>query len=267
MIRRLDLADLPACMALAADRDWQPEEGNWRLLFEVGAVYGIDAPGGGLAATAAGMSFGSVATVVGMVLTAPTHERQGLGRRMTEHAMTEPGTASAFLTATRFGRPLYERMGFRPVGETANLVGDYSGAPSGMSRPASPADLPAVLAADAEATGLPREALLTALMKHAMRVVDGPSGIVAFGVSRPNFDRETLIGPIVAPDTTTACGLLADLGAAADRPVRLDADHRHPEFLAFAGKSGLAHRFDLTLMHHGQVPAARVFALASLALG
>ena len=50
-VRRLSLDDLPACLDLAADRDWPREEHKWRLLFEVGEVYGIVAPGEGVVGT------------------------------------------------------------------------------------------------------------------------------------------------------------------------------------------------------------------------
>ncbi len=50
-VRRLSAADLPACLDLAADRNWPREEHKWRLLFEVSEVYGLDDPAGGLAGT------------------------------------------------------------------------------------------------------------------------------------------------------------------------------------------------------------------------
>jgi hypothetical protein len=48
-IRRLSAADLAACVELAADRGWPPEQNKWRL-FAVGEAYGVDDPAGGLAA-------------------------------------------------------------------------------------------------------------------------------------------------------------------------------------------------------------------------
>jgi hypothetical protein len=44
-VRRLTLDDLPACLDLAADREWPREEHKWRLLFAVGEVLGIVEPG------------------------------------------------------------------------------------------------------------------------------------------------------------------------------------------------------------------------------
>ena len=46
-IRRLSADDLAACVELAADRGWPPEQNKWRLLFAVGEAYGVDDPAGG----------------------------------------------------------------------------------------------------------------------------------------------------------------------------------------------------------------------------
>jgi hypothetical protein len=41
----LDPADVTDCCDLAQSRDWWREERKWRLLFDVGTVYGIRAGG------------------------------------------------------------------------------------------------------------------------------------------------------------------------------------------------------------------------------
>lgn len=270
-IRRLDLTDLPACLDLAEEREWGREENKWRLLFEVGAVYGIDAPDGGLAATATGTSYGTVATAVSMVLTARRHERQGLGARVTRHVVAQSGTPTAFLTATPYGRPVYERLGYRTVGEVTALVGEFRGHATGTSRPATPADLPAILELDASVTGLPREILLTRMSTFCLgfRVVDGPSGITGFGGAWRNIDQ-TVAGPIVAADLETASALLADLAAELPGPIRVDVDRRQRDFFAYAEKSGLEPRFSSTMMEYGpavRCDPSRMFTMAAQALG
>jgi hypothetical protein len=37
-VRRLGVADLPDCVALAGDRGWPPEVNKWRLIFAVSEV-------------------------------------------------------------------------------------------------------------------------------------------------------------------------------------------------------------------------------------
>ncbi|MFF4771916.1 GNAT family N-acetyltransferase [Microtetraspora fusca] len=207
-VRLLAIDDLPACLALAQDREWSPEEHKWRLLFEVGDVYGLDDPEGGLAATVVATRFGQEITAIGMMLVAKRCERRGLGSALLRYALDRSGTASAWLTATAYGRPMYERLGFRAIGECATYVGEptglsrdgsrpaeptglsrdgsrpaeptslaqdasrpaeSTGRSRGMSRPAEPTDLPAILALDAEVFGAPRDALLTRLQTFSER--------------------------------------------------------------------------------------------------
>ncbi len=80
-IRQLSMADLSACVELAADRDWPPEEHKWRLLFRVGEVYGIDDPAGGLAGVVVLTRYGEELAAVGMMVVASRYGHQGLGLR------------------------------------------------------------------------------------------------------------------------------------------------------------------------------------------
>ncbi|WP_067817213.1 GNAT family N-acetyltransferase [Actinomadura kijaniata] len=270
-VRSLTLDDLDACLALAVSRDWPPDRDTWRSLFALGSVYGVDAPGDGLLATAAGTSYGAATTAVGMVLTAPSHERRGLGGRLMRHVLAESGTPSAWLTATTFGRPLYERLGFRAVGGMSTLRGVATLAPSGRSRPAAAGDLPAIRALDAAAFGAPRERLLDHLSGFCLswRVVETAKGIAGFGGAWRNHE-ETVLGPVVADDLATATSLLADLAADTPGPHRAEVDHRRPELLAWLERAGLTTAFTTTVMEYGPpLPSdpSKLFTAASLALG
>ncbi|MEU9119086.1 GNAT family N-acetyltransferase [Streptomyces sp. NPDC048506] len=274
-VRRLGTTDLAECVRLSEDRGWAPEREKWRLLFEVGDVYGIDAPDGGLAGAVVATRYGDQTAVISMMLVAQRHERRGLGGRLLRHALEHTGTAGFFLHATDFGLPLYERLGFRTVGRCTSYSGTFDGpagsGPVRRSRPATEADLPAIHALDAEVFGAPRTGLLDRLPSFCreLRVVEGPGGIAGFGGAWPN-DNNTVIGPVTAQDQDTAVTLVSDLAAAVDGPVRLDIDHRHPELLEWAGKAGFAARFSTTVMEHGTpLPAdqSRLFVPVMMALG
>ncbi len=91
-VRRLTAADLPACSALAVDRDWEPTPDRWRLLYELGEIFGIDDPdGGGLAGAVALTRYGPGLASIGKMLVAKRHGRQGLGGRLMRHAMEQAG--------------------------------------------------------------------------------------------------------------------------------------------------------------------------------
>jgi hypothetical protein len=187
------------------------------------------------------------------------------------HALAESGTATAALTATDDGRPLYEKVGFRTIGTCTKYTGVYHGASQGISRPAGAADLPGILALDAEVFGAPRDILLQRLQTFSeqFRVVDGPSGVAAFGGAWRNVDN-TVIGPVVAPAPDTALGLIADLAAESTGELRLDLEDRHPHLISWAEDQGFAHSSETAVMIHGKpLPGdrSRLFNPVMVALG
>jgi GNAT superfamily N-acetyltransferase len=291
-IRRLAPADLPACLDLAADRGWPREEHKWRLLLSAGQGFGIGAPagderGGGLIACVVATSYGGTLTAFGMMLVAARHERRGLGLRLLRHALAESGTPAAVLTATDAGRPLYERLGFSPVSSLATLRGDFTAptTPRRAVRPATAADVPAILAYDAPVFGADRTGLLTRLPSFADQLLvahatpGGPGGpsdpggpLTGYAAAWPNLGS-TVIGPVLADDLPTAQALIARLAADAPAgvPLRFDADARHPELERWLRAGGLDGRRDNTLMLCGTATlpgdAGRRFAPYSVALG
>jgi GNAT superfamily N-acetyltransferase len=285
-VRRLSIGDLPGCQRLAEDREWGKEDRKWRFLFAVGDVYGIDDGNGGLAATVVSTPYGRDVAAISMVLVAKRYERRGLGGRIMRHAMDEAGTASLCLTATEMGRPLYERLGFRPVGTCTTYTGviggpsrQGAGGPSrqgaggsgrqGVSVPATPADMAAVHALDTEVFGAERTQVVEGLPSFCatFNVVRDGSGIAGFGGVWWN-DGQALVGPVVARDAGTALSLVDEI--VPPGPVRLDIDDRHPELVAWAEKRGLSPFFSTTVMEYGEPVAndpARLFLPVAQALG
>ena len=116
-IRRLGDETVHECVALAVDREWQPDGHKWQLLFDHGEVWGVRDDDGALIGTATATRFGDV-VAIGNVLVARRSEGNGIGRRLMEHILTRHGGAVVILNATVFGRPLYEKLGFQVVGST-----------------------------------------------------------------------------------------------------------------------------------------------------
>jgi GNAT superfamily N-acetyltransferase len=232
-IRRLTLDDLPALLDLEDDRGWGREEHKYRLLFAVGEVYGIDDPAGGLAGSVTATRYGDRVTAISMMIVATRHGRRGLGTALMEHALAHAGAPTVTLTATEYGIGLYEKLGFRTVGEMTSFTGAFRGEPSHRSRPAR--DLEAIARLDADVFGAPRTALIERLPGFgALRSLDG-----GFGGAWPNV-TSTVLGPVTAANDADATALLDDLAAAAGGPVRLDADHARPQLLEWAREHGLA---------------------------
>jgi len=275
--RRLRVEDLPACLRLAQDRNWRPEEQKWRFLFEVGQVYGLDDPAGGLAATAILTSYGPELAVVGMVLVAARYNRQGLGRQIMLQALQAAQGGPVALYATEAGRPLYEQLGFRTLSTITTHVGHFQARPApagpGGAYPATSADWAAIFRLDALVTGTNRQAVLQQLFQFAehLWVLKQNQTIRGYAAAWRNIDQVT-IGPVIAPDAAGAQQLVAALGqvVGAQELMRLDLDARHPEMLAWARHQGLQPTFTASLMLQGAevLPGNReqLFAPITLAL-
>lgn len=270
-VRLLGIDDLPACQRLAEDRDWGREDRKWRFLFSVGDVYGIDGENGELAGTVVSTPYGKDVAAISMVLVAKRYERRGLGGRLMRHTMDNAGTASLCLTATEYGRPLYERLGFRSVGLCTTYKGVAEGlskrglskrglSKRGLSVAVEAGDMPAVHALDTEVFGADRTQVIKGLPSfcESLRAVRfhvrdgrgrGGRGVAGFAGAWLNDDL-TSIGPVIAQNTETAL-TLADEITPPGRPVRLDVDHRHPELVTWAETHGLRPAFTTTIMEYG----------------
>ena len=272
-MRRLGPDDLRRCVALAVDREWSPEEAKWSLLLAASEVFGVDAPDGrGLAGAVVLTRWAADYAAVGMMLVAARYERRGLGRALLEHLLRAVGEdATVTLFATDMGRPLYEKLGFKPVRRSVSFIGQFRptasdnskkrGAPSlaGGVRVATEADLPDILALDRAAFGADRGQFLTRLPAIADQIAvfeaDGPAGrgIAGYAAAWRNNPDSTVIGPLVAPDGETAKRLVAALAAGARTPVRLDLDPDRPELPGWAHAHGLEPRGRTVVMAHSDL--------------
>ncbi|GGS71269.1 GNAT family N-acetyltransferase [Nonomuraea spiralis] len=266
-LRRLTFDDLEDCSRLAEDRNWGAERHKWRLLFEVGEPYGIEAPDGdGLAATNVLTPYGDDHAVISMVLTASRYARRGLGRQLMNHVLERADGRAVSLYATEHGRPLYEEFGFRVAGMTATRTGVFHGEPSGRTRPATPADLEAILALDAEVFGTDRSPVLRRMsgFGEGVRIADGGYA------HRWDNDGTTAIGPVVARDERTARDLIGDLALDAGRKIRIDLDLDREDLTRWTEEHGLTRAFTCAhMVWHGDLPGdrSRQFLPFMLALG
>jgi GNAT superfamily N-acetyltransferase len=260
------------------DRGWGPERHKWSLLLQAAEPYGIDAPGGSLAGAVVLARYGPALASVGMMLVASRYGRQGLGRRLMSHLLDQAGDATVFLTATRHGLPLYEKLGFRVTGRSATFLGRFQpgGSPSAAADPTRPAhedDLAALGRIDRPAFGADRGYLLRQLFGFAnqLRVLERDDRVVGYaGVWRN--DGTDVIGPVVAPDTEAAQTLITSVARRAGGPVRLDFDPERPGLAKWVRSRGLPIVNETAFMVRGAPwpPAGRhdhLFCPITVALG
>ena len=253
------------------DRGWWPERGKWSLMLNASEGYGIDAPdGNGLAGTVILTRWGADYAAIGLMIVASRYGGRGLARTLMGHALGTAGEGTAVsLYATSSGRPLYEKLGFRPVRRSIAFRGHFRVRPQtrwrrksessagaadapGSIRVATQADLPQILALDRVAYGADREHILTGLPAFAERflVLEADGGIVGYAAA---WRTETylMIGPLMAPDGGAARRLVTELATDSPVQVRLDLDPDRPELPGWARACGLAPTESTVVMTHG----------------
>jgi GNAT superfamily N-acetyltransferase len=289
-VRRLTVADHSRCADLSESRGWTREEHKWRLLLTAGTGYGIDAPGhAGLLAACVltvygpGPASGPGLGAVGMMLVAEEYERQGVGRRLLRHLMDGVAPLPLTLYATPQGRGLYEKLGFKVIGQSETVRGRFvpdtdtvgtaaTARPSVVTRPAVADDLPTVLRLDGEVFGADRTQVIARLpaFSDVFLVAETDGRITGCAALWPHGTTH-VIGPLVAADAATAVALVSALATRSDRILRTDVDVRHTELLTWLKAHGLATTAVNAVMAHGtgELPGdpARNFAPLTVATG
>ena len=114
-LRDLGEPDLPAAWALSNALQWPHRLADWQAFLQLGegraAIHGQD-----LAAVGMRWAWGEQAVSIGVVIVASAWRGQGWGRRMMQALAQGLDDRALMLHATEEGRPLYEKLGYEPVG-------------------------------------------------------------------------------------------------------------------------------------------------------
>jgi GNAT superfamily N-acetyltransferase len=219
-IRALTEPDIDAAVALGTAQGWR----NRQLFYEFVMRTPTCRPlagcvDGQVIATGLATINGPVGWL-GAIIVAADYRGRGLGRAITEELcriLRAAGCTTLSLEATDFGRPLYERMGFRLVTHYHQLQADHidvePAVPAGARvRRLVEADLPAIFELDRLATAEDRSAALEVLAR-GLGIAQTDSGGDAprpGGGGRWALERDGLVrgflmpaerayGPIIAP--------------------------------------------------------------------
>lgn len=201
---------LPRALALSSLIGWNQTLADWQVFAEHGAVMACDDGEPELAATVATLHYGPVAWI-SMVLVRPDLRRQGLARKAMEWAVASlraAGTSSIALDATPDGREVYRRMGFADAWGFSRWHIPPLPRPTGP-RPMTEADIPAVLALDAQHFGANRAWLLRQMLTRSPGWVIEEGGRIVAAVLGRDGTRWRQAGPLWAEAAPQAQALLA----------------------------------------------------------
>jgi GNAT superfamily N-acetyltransferase len=275
-VRPFCVSDLEAAQALSERLQWPHRVEDWQFALAHGAGL-VAERDGELVGAALRWLWGTDRATLGLVMVSPALQGQGIGRRLTAALLQDTGSRHVLLHATAEGRPLYERLGFRGVGEIrqhqgiAALTAGPAVAEGERLRPPEGHDGDVLAALDVKAAGLPRPGVVRRLLVDEQAVVFERKGqAVGFSVLR-RFGRGHVIGPVVAPDVASARALIlhwCHLYAGQFLRIDVDAESGLPEWLDGLGLQRVGRA---TAMVRGKLPprgaASGGWALISQAMG
>jgi predicted N-acetyltransferase YhbS len=230
-LRAMTPADLGAAQALTAEQRWPHRPADWEQAFRHGDGF-VAERDGQIVGTGMRWRWGPRHATVGLIVVAPACQGRRIGHRLMTALLEGLEQHTVLLHATADGRGLYERLGFVRIGEVRQHQGVAQPTPpialdaGWRLRPATESSLPTLRELDAEARGMPRDALIDELFREADAtvVLDHDDHACGFAMLR-RFGRGHAIGPVVAPDAEGAKALIAHLsGLNAGRFTRIDID-------------------------------------------
>ena len=196
---------------------------------------------------------------IGTIWVDPAWRGRGLGTALTQatiDAGEEAGCRALVLVATDAGRPLYERFGFEVQAHYRILEapGLDGGATEPRVRPYRPADLPAMTALAAAATGEDRGHLLAAFAApDTTRCVDGADGRLGGFVLRAPWGG----GATIVPDPEDALAILhaRQLTTGPEKRVRAGLLDSNTDGIARLQAAGWSFAWGAPRMIRGEMPA------------
>ncbi|MBN1809192.1 MAG: GNAT family N-acetyltransferase [Planctomycetes bacterium] len=259
LIRRLTAADIPAADRLREAARWNQLPRDWERLisFEPDGCFAAETDGT-VTGTATTTVYDGKVAWIGMVLVDPQARGKGLGRVLLntciEHLQNR-GVPSIKLDATALGEPLYLKLGFQGYHAISRMRGTASATGPSGARPATEADLPAIIDLDAAAFGSRRGQVVSALYQdypEMARVVENGGAVEGMVLGRRG-SRAAQIGPLAARDGGCATALLAAaMNSAAGSNCVIDVPQGSSAVMKWLSEAGFSEERSFSRMFLGE---------------
>lgn len=221
-------ADVSGAFALSEEAGWNQTAEDWSLMIRLGRAFAVAGSDRRLVGTALALPYPPEFGWISMVLVHGPYRRRGLATRLLERAIAELRDRGLVptLDATPAGRPVYERMGFRPIESLTRWRGQGGGSTLSTLPPVQ--DVRDIAELDRAAFGADRSAVLADLLGRQRAVSRRDPTEGGFLLSRPGRTA-THVGPVVARETDAGLGLLESGLAAISDLVVIDVPDREAE--------------------------------------
>lgn len=274
-IAPMGLPDLDMVLDWAAEEGWNPG------LDDARAFHAADTQGFFLARVK-GEPVAAISVVnhdtgnafLGLYLCRPDWRGQGIGLATWTHALEHAGTRSVGLDGVAAQEANYAKSGFVRTGASLRHEGFWPSARSPEIRSAALSDMPRLIELDAAAGGFSRPTFLNAWLapgqlERATRVLQKDGEIVGFATWRACREG-TKIGPVIAPGTSAALDLIADIAAERPNgPLIVDLPEANTALRHALEGAGFTVPFATARMYRGTVPQTGpgLQAIATMELG
>ena len=262
-IRPMSLDDLRRASEWAASEGWNPG------LEDAEAFHAVD-PDGFLMGWLDGEPVAAISVVrhsdsfgfLGFYLCQPDFRGKGYGLAVWQAGMAHLGSRTVGLDGVPAQEPNYRQSGFALAHHTRRHAGIVPGKAHAGYRPAGSADLPALLEMDRRISGTDRTAYMSSWLtrtetRHTI-VAEPDDRIIAFGTIRACREGHK-IGPLFAPDASTALHLIEALVASAGADlIMIDIPDPNTAAVALAEDLGLKPVFSCARMYRGTLPDRNV---------
>ncbi len=262
IIRRMNVADIPAGLDLCRLSRWNQIDEDWRFL--------LDSPdGGGWLAERDGATLGTLGFLrygqrcswLSMMLVHPDARRTGVGTRLMESAIHTLANAGCVrLDATPLGVTLYHRFGFAGefelVRARVTVAPDQFGPVSENVRPMNVGDLATAVIRDREVFGADRSRLLASFYNRARDLawtIQRGDALLGYCFGRPGYLYRQL-GPVVAEDANLARDLVVGClsGQASGTAVAVDVPRLTSQWTTWLESVGFAIERPFLRMRRGE---------------
>jgi GNAT superfamily N-acetyltransferase len=228
-----------------------------------------------LLATVIVICYGTELAWIGMVVTHPDYQRQGLARQMMKVGLNyakERGIQTVMLDASQMGYPLYVKLGFQPLYKievfegTATTSGDTNAA-----RVLVKADIPGIIAMDNQLFGIARPEMIRDLADSGQGwVIGDPGNLQGYLITKPS-NQSLNIGPWYH-QTPEGAGALFKCAIAATQGTNLKVHipATNIDAKAIVSRYGMAYnRFVTRMILNGEPPGEmeKQYSVAALATG
>ncbi|MEX0311905.1 MAG: GNAT family N-acetyltransferase [Tateyamaria sp.] len=260
--------ELSTVLGWAADEGWNPG------IDDAAAFFAAD-PGGFFVAVDGAEPVAAISVVnhtpdfafLGLYIVRPAHRGKGIGIGLWRHAMAHAGPRCVGLDGVPEQQANYVRSGFTRAGSTTRFEGSVEAAAGSDIRPATDADIPAMIGMEGAASGVQKRAYMSAWFTNTLnrRSYCSEDGLVTIRKCRVGAK----IGPLVALDADSAWRLIRHAAGAFDGPVIVDVPAQSEALARKCAARGLTPGFETARMYRGPAITGSnaVYAVASLELG